>query len=203
MKNALSKKKILIGSLVLLIILIVGVCLFFFLRGGTKSAKSVTVQVDTQYSELMKKDKITGTELDKALKGYEKSTDGNKTVYTKDKQSVKVETDANGEVIFISYNTALSDTEKAEVKSTFNESQMKIGDDENTVLELLKNDEFIYHMRSKNEEGLPLEIYCYGWNNGQAIIELVFTEGKLSYYKINSEDVATPATAENIFGKKK
>ena len=56
-------------------------------------------------------------------------------------------------------------------------------------------------MRSANEDGQPLEIYCFGWNNGQAIIELVFTDGKLSYYTINSDEVASPATAESIFKK--
>ena len=190
-----GKKKVAVAAVILVLVLAAAVTALVLFGG--KTAKTVQVTVDRNYSEVLKKDNPSAEEIDKALKAYAKEQTSEETVYTKGDETVRVRTDADGNVNYISYNRELGENEQVKL-SKFNESMIKIGQSEEEVLSLLSNDNYIYNVKTVNDAGKPLHIFYYGWNNNQAILELVFTDAKLTYYTINSQDLATKSQAPDV-----
>ena len=202
MKKLFNNKKkltIIIAVVLVAIIAAVLVALFF-----TKDKpKAIVNKVDKSYSEILKKENLSLADLDKSLKDYSKEQKNDEIVYTKDNETVIVKTDENGNIVYLSYNKALSDDEQINIKS-FNESMIKIGDNEQDVLKLLEEDSYIYNLNTINDEGKKLHIYYFGWTSKEAILELVFTDSKLTYYTLNSQDIASKSDAPDVdeaFGK--
>ena len=202
MKKLLYNKKQLglIISAVLVIIIAVVLVVFFV---GKDEPKTVVSKVDKNYSEIIKKENVSLTDLDKAFKDYSKEQKGKEIVYTKDNETGVVKTDENGAVTYLSYNKSMSEDEQIKLKD-FNESMIKIGDSEDKVLKLLEGDSYIYNLKTINDEGQKLHIYYFGWTSKEAVLELVFTDSKLTYYTLNSQDIASKSNApdaDKAFGK--
>ena len=172
------------------------VLLIVFL-GKSNAPKTVVNQVDTHYSELAKKESISKTDVEKALKDYAKLEEPESVTYTKGNESVVVKYDAQGNVTYLCYKNNLSSEEQVQLHD-FNESMIQIGDKKEDVLDLLKQDQYIYQLKSLNDKAQKLEIYYYGWTSKEAILELVFTDDVLTYYTINSQSIAAKSNAPDI-----
>ena len=194
MKKAGKKKFIIIGIVAIAIIAlgITLICVF-----SSNELKTVEVKTDTGYTKTLKKDDSTLKEVESALQGYTKSEDGSYTVFSKGKETVKVKTGADGKVNYISYNNELPNDVQVKVKG-FNESMIKIGDNEKDVQKIMEPYDFIYHLKTSNKKGQQLHIYYYGWTGSEAALELVFIDGKLTYYTIHSDELAAKSEAPDI-----
>lgn len=190
-----KKKCIIIGVIALVLIAAVVFAVIFLVNRN--EPKTVTVKADENYAQLIEKPSAKLSDVEKSLKGYQKTEEGSYTVFTKGNESVKVKTDAAGTVTYIAYNNALSDDEQVKLKG-FNESMIHIGDKEADVLKLLAKYDFIYHLKSTNKSGQKLHIYYYGWTSSEAALELVFIDGKLTYYTINADELAAKSDAPDI-----
>ena len=190
----ISKKKIIIIA-VAAALLVAAVVLIIVFLPKNNAQKTVVAKVDHSYSELAKKESLSLSEAEKSLKDYAKTQTEDGFVYTKGKETVHIKTDAKGNVVYISYNNALTQEEKAEI-TDFNESMIQIGDEESAVLALLEKDAYVYNLKTINDEGKKLHIYYYGWTGSEAILELVFTDGKLSYYTLNSDEIANKSDVD-------
>ena len=190
-----KKKCIIIGVIALVLIVAVVFAVIFLVNRN--EPKTVTVKADENYAQLIEKPSAKLSDVEKSLKGYQKTEEGSYTVFTKGSESVKVKTDAAGNVTYIAYNNALSDDEQVKLKG-FNESMIHIGDKEADVLKLLAKYDFIYHLKSTNKSGQKLHIYYYGWTSSEAALELVFIDGKLTYYTINADELAAKSDAPDI-----
>lgn len=188
-------KKIIIAAAVLLVV--VAAVVAFIIFGGKKNVKTVEVKVDQNYSEIIKKNDATFDQVDKSLKDFAKTQNGDETIYIKGSETIRVRADENGNVTYISYNNNLGDDVQVKLKD-FNESMIKIGDSESDVLALLEKYDYIYNLKTINDEGKALHIYYYGWTSEKAILELVFTDGKLTYYTVNSQDIAAKSDVPAI-----
>ena len=190
-----KKKCIIIGIVALLLIAAVVLAVIFLT--GNNEPKTVTVKSDAGYTKLIENESIKYSDVEKSLKDFQKSEQGSYTVFTKGSESVKVKSDAAGNVTYITYNNALSDKEQVKLKG-FNESMIHIGDKEAEVLKLLAKYDFIYHLKSTNKNGQALHIYYYGWTSSEAALELVFIDGELTYYTINADELAAKSDAPDL-----
>ena len=191
-----GKKKCMIIGIVALV-LIAAVVLAVILLAGNNEPKIVTVKSDAGYTKLIENESIKYSDVEKSLKDFQKSEQGSYTVFSKGNESVKVKSDAAGNVTYITYNNALSDNEQVKLKG-FNESMIHIGDKEVEVLKLLAKYDFIYHLKSTNKNGQALHIYYYGWTSSEAALELVFIDGELTYYTINADELAAKSDAPDL-----
>lgn len=190
-----KKKCIFIGIVAL--VLIAAVVLAVIFLAGNNEPKIVTVKSDVGYTKLIENESIKYSDVEKSLKDFQKSEQGSYTVFSKGNESVKVKSDAAGNVTYITYNNALSDNEQVKLKG-FNESMIHIGDKEADVLKLLAKYDFIYHLKSTNKNGQALHIYYYGWTSSEAALELVFIDGELTYYTINADELAAKSDAPDL-----
>ena len=190
-----KKKCIIIGIVALLLIAAVVLAVIFL--AGNNEPKTVTVKSDAGYTKLIENESIKYSDVEKSLKDFQKSEQGSYTVFSKGNESVKVKSDAAGNVTYITYNNALSDNEQVKLKG-FNESMIHIGDKEAEVLKLLAKYDFIYHLKSTNKNGQALHIYYYGWTSSEAALELVFIDGELTYYTINADELAAKSDAPDL-----
>ena len=191
-----GKKKCMIIGIVALVLIAAVVLAVIFLAGNNEP-KVVTVKSDAGYTKLIENESIKYSDVEKSLKDFQKSEQGSYTVFSKGNESVKVKSDAAGNVTYITYNNALSDNEQVKLKG-FNESMIHIGDKEAEVLKLLAKYDFIYHLKSTNKNGQALHIYYYGWTSSEAALELVFIDGKLTYYTINADELAAKSDAPDL-----
>ena len=191
-----GKKKCMIIGIVALVLIAAVVLAVIFLAGNNEP-KIVTVKSDAGYTKLIENESIKYSDVEKSLKDFQKSEQGSYTVFSKGDESVKVKSDAAGNVTYITYNNALSDNEQVKLKG-FNESMMHIGDKEAEVLKLLAKYDFIYHLKSTNKNGQALHIYYYGWTSSEAALELVFIDGELTYYTINADELAAKSDAPDL-----
>ena len=190
-----KKKCMIIGIVALLLIAAVVLAVIFL--AGNNEPKTVTVKSDAGYTKLIENESIKYSDVEKSLKDFQKSDQGSYTVFSKGNESVKVKSDAAGNVTYITYNNALSDNEQVKLKG-FNESMIHIGDKEAEVLKLLAKYDFIYHLKSTNKNGQALHIYYYGWTSSEAALELVFIDGELTYYTINADELAAKSDAPDL-----
>ncbi len=190
-----KKKCMIIGIVALLLIAAVVLAVIFL--AGNNEPKTVTVKSDAGYTKLIENESIKYSDVEKSLKDFQKSEQGSYTVFSKGNESVKVKSDAAGNVTYITYNNALSDNEQVKLKG-FNESMIHIGDKEAEVLKLLAKYDFIYHLKSTNKNGQALHIYYYGWTSSEAALELVFIDGELTYYTINADELAAKSDAPDL-----
>ena len=191
-----GKKKCMIIGIVALVLIAAVVLAVIFLTGSNEP-KIVTVKSDAGYTKLIENESIKYSDVEKSLKDFQKSEQGSYTVFSKGDESVKVKSDAAGNVTYITYNNALSDNEQVKLKG-FNESMIHIGDKEAEVLKLLAKYDFIYHLKSTNKNGQALHIYYYGWTSSEAALELVFIDGELTYYTINADELAAKSDAPDL-----
>ena len=191
-----GKKKCIIIGIVALVLIAAVVLAVIFLTGSNEP-KIVTVKSDAGYTKLIENESIKYSDVEKSLKDFQKSEQGSYTVFSKGNESVKVKSDAAGNVTYITYNNALSDNEQVKLKG-FNESMIHIGDKEAEVLKLLAKYDFIYHLKSTNKNGQALHIYYYGWTSSEAALELVFIDGELTYYTINADELAAKSDAPDL-----
>ena len=191
-----GKKKCMIIGIVALVLIAAVVLAVIFLTGSNEP-KIVTVKSDAGYTKLIENESIKYSDVEKSLKDFQKSEQGSYTVFSKGNESVKVKSDAAGNVTYITYNNALSDNEQVKLKG-FNESMIHIGDKEVEVLKLLAKYDFIYHLKSTNKNGQALHIYYYGWTSSEAALELVFIDGELTYYTINADELAAKSDAPDL-----
>lgn len=191
-----GKKKCMIIGIVALVLIAAVVLAVIFLAGNNEP-KIVTVKSDAGYTKLIENESIKYSDVEKSLKDFQKSEQGSYTVFSKGDESVKVKSDAAGNVTYITYNNALSDNEQVKLKG-FNESMIHIGDKEAEVLKLLAKYDFIYHLKSTNKNGQALHIYYYGWTSSEAALELVFIDGELTYYTINADELAAKSDAPDL-----
>ena len=191
-----GKKKCMIIGIVALVLIAAVVLAVIFLTGSNEP-KIVTVKSDAGYTKLIENESIKYSDVEKSLKDFQKSEQGSYTVFSKGNESVKVKSDAAGNVTYITYNNALSDNEQVKLKG-FNESMIHIGDKEVEVLKLLAKYDFIYHLKSTNKNGQALHIYYYGWTSSEAALELVFIDGDLTYYTINADELAAKSDAPDL-----
>lgn len=191
-----GKKKCMIIGIVALVLIAAVVLAVIFLAGNNEP-KIVTVKSDAGYTKLIENESIKYSDVEKSLKDFQKSEQGSYTVFSKGNESVKVKSDAAGNVTYITYNNALSDNEQVKLKG-FNESMIHIGDKEVEVLKLLAKYDFIYHLKSTNKNGQALHIYYYGWTSSEAALELVFIDGELTYYTINADELAAKSDAPDL-----
>lgn len=191
-----GKKKCMIIGIVALVLIAAVVLAVIFLAGNNEP-KIVTVKSDAGYTKLIENESIKYSDVEKSLKDFQKSEQGSYTVFSKGNESVKVKSDAAGNVTYITYNNALSDNEQVKLKG-FNESMIHIGDKEAEVLKLLAKYDFIYHLKSTNKNGQALHIYYYGWTSSEAALELVFIDGELTYYTINADELAAKSDAPDL-----
>ena len=191
-----GKKKCMIIGIVALVLIAAVVLAVIFLAGNNEP-KIVTVKSDAGYTKLIENESIKYSDVEKSLKDFQKSEQGSYTVFSKGDESVKVKSDAAGNVTYITYNNALSDNEQVKLKG-FNESMIHIGDKEVEVLKLLAKYDFIYHLKSTNKNGQALHIYYYGWTSSEAALELVFIDGELTYYTINADELAAKSDAPDL-----
>lgn len=191
-----GKKKCMIIGIVALVLIAAVVLAVIFLTGSNEP-KIVTVKSDAGYTKLIENESIKYSDVEKSLKDFQKSEQGSYTVFSKGNESVKVKSDAAGNVTYITYNNALSDNEQVKLKG-FNESMIHIGDKEAEVLKLLAKYDFIYHLKSTNKNGQALHIYYYGWTSSEAALELVFIDGELTYYTINADELAAKSDAPDL-----
>ncbi|MBQ3432299.1 MAG: hypothetical protein IJG23_05885 [Clostridia bacterium] len=191
----IGKKKLIIIACVAIVLVIAALVLFFVFQKS--ELKSVSAPVDENYSALIEKSELTMGDLEKSLKDYTKKEDGASTVFTKGDEVVKAKADSNGTITYISYNNYLPDDVQVKLKG-FNESMIEIGQDEESVLKLLEKYDYVYNLKTANKGGQVLHIYYYGWTGSEAALELVFTDGKLTFYTINSDDIAEKSEAPDV-----
>ncbi|MBR0414157.1 MAG: hypothetical protein IJI67_03700 [Clostridia bacterium] len=189
-----KKKLIIIGAVALAVIAAAVVLVIVFSNRGLKTVENV---VDQNYLKVAEKTDAAVGDFDKALGEFEKSESADETIYTKGDETVKIKTDANGKVIYLSYNKELSDDVQVKI-GKFNESMIKIGDSREAVLKSFANQDYTYYLKTTNKEGKDLQIYYYGWTGTEAAVEFVFTDGKLTYYTINSDDYAAKSDAPDV-----
>ena len=175
-------------AVVIAVIAAVAVIVFFKSPSVSPTKKAAVAKAQTGYSDIIKKDEANLSEVEKAFSDYEVSELDGEKVFTKDDIIIHVKSDKDGKVTYISYKQELPKGTVSKLGS-FNEDKIKIGDDEQKVLSLLSKYNYIYNLKTTNEEGKSLDIYYYGWTGEKAMLELVFTDGKLSYYTINSSDL--------------
>ena len=171
-----GKTKIVV-CIAVIVAIIAAALIIVFLNSAPK--RSVNVAKAKSYTELLKKDDLNIASVQKALSDYETSELENEKVFTKGDVTIHVKTDDAGKVNYLSYKQELGDGVVSKIGS-FNESQIKIGDDEQKVLSLLSKYNYVYNLKTTNEDGKRLDIYYYGWTGEKAMLELVFTDGKLS-----------------------
>lgn len=196
MKNIFSKlgkTKIALIS-VAVIVLIAVVLLFIFVK---PAKKSVHINKAAGYADILKKEDLDIAAAEKSLSDYEVSEAEGEKIFTKDDVTIHIKSDPNGKVTYLSYKQNLGSDVVSNIDS-FNESMIKIGDKEDKVLSTLSKYNYIYNLQTTNEDGKPLHIYYYGWTSEKAILELVFTDGVLTYYTINSSDVAKDVSAPEV-----
>ena len=193
--NQIGKKKLI--AVIVAVVAVIALAVVLILVFSNKEPKTIQNEIDANYVQLVDNKDATASDIDKALSEYEKTEKSDVTVYTKGNETVKVKTDKEGNITYLCYNNQLADDVQVKLDS-FNESKLKIGDKMADVLSLLKNDKYIYHLRTTNEEGQALEIYYYGWTSKEAVLELVFTDGKLTYYTINNGDLAVQSDAPDV-----
>lgn len=181
----LGKTKIVV-CIAVIVAVIAAVLVIVFVNSAPK--RSVNVAKEQSYTELIKKDELNITAVQKALSDYEMGEVEGEKIFTKGDVTIHVKTDEAGKVNYLSYKQELGSGVVSKIGS-FNESQIKIGDDEQKVLSLLSKYNYVYNLRTTDEDGKRLDIYYYGWTGEEAMLELVFTNGKLSYYTINSSDL--------------
>ena len=198
MKNFLSKlgkTKIALIS-VAVIVLIAAVLLFIFIK---PAKKSVQINKSEGYSKIIDKEDLNIADVEKSLSDYNVSEAEaeNEKIFAKDDVTIHIKADKNGKVTYMSYKQELGSDVVSNIGS-FNESMIKIGDKEEQVLSKLSKYNYIYNLKTTNEDGKPLHIYYYGWTSEKAILELVFTDGVLTYYTINSNEVAKEVSAPEV-----
>lgn len=181
----LGKTKIVV-CIAVIVAIIAAVLIIVFVNSSPK--KSVSVAKTQNYTDLLKKDDLNIAAVQKALSDYEVSETANEKVFTKGDITIHAKTDNAGKVNYLSYKQELGTGVVSKI-SSFNESKIKIGDDEQKVLSLLSKYNYVYNLKTTNEDGKRLDIYYYGWTGEKAMLELVFTDSKLSYYTINSSDL--------------
>ena len=181
----LGKTKIVV-CIAVIVAIIAAVLVIVFVNSAPK--RNVNVAKAQSYTELLKKDELNIADVQKELSDYEMGEVEGEKIFTKGDVTIHVKTDNAGKVNYLSYKQELGDDVVSKIGS-FNESQIKIGDDEQKVLSLLNKYNYVYNLKTTNEDGKRLDIYYYGWTGEKAMLELVFTEGKLSYYTINSSDL--------------
>ena len=189
-----KKKLIIIGAVALAVIAAAVVLVIVFCNKGLKTVENV---VDQNYLKVAEKTDAAVGDFDKALGEFEKNESADETIYTKGDETVKIKTDANGKVTYLSYNKELSDDVQVKI-GKFNESMIKIGDSREAVLKSFSNQDYTYYLKTTNKEGKDLQIYYYGWTGTEAAVEFVFTDGKLTYYTINSDDYAAKSDAPDV-----
>lgn len=182
-----GKKKTIIFAVSLFVILAAAIVIICFLAGSGQ--KNVSVEKSEGYASVAAQSSLTEAEVDKKLSGYTKTESAGSATYTKDKEKIQIKTDSNGKVIYKSYEKEMGDNEQAKI-GNFNESKIKIGMEEKKVLALLSKYNYVYNLIATDSAGKPLHIFYYGWTGSKAALELVFTAGKLTYYTINSADLA-------------
>ncbi len=186
----IGKTKIVV-CIAVIVAIIAAVLLIVFLKSPsspTKTNGAAVAKAQSNYNDILNKDDLDIAAVEKELSDYEKSELAGEKVFTKGDITIHVKTDKDGKVNYLSYKQELGSGVVSKIGS-FNESQIKIGDDEQKVLSLLSKYKYVYNLKTTNEDGKRLDIYYYGWTGEKAMLELVFTDGKLSYYTINSSDL--------------
>lgn len=185
----LGKTKLVV-CIAVIIAIIAAVFVIVFLKSPSVSPfkNSVVAKAQTGYGEMLKKDELAISEVEKAFSDYEVTDLEGEKVFSKGDVTIHAKSDKNGKVTYLSYRQELGNGVVSKLGS-FNEEQIKIGDDEQKVLSLLSKYKYVYNLKTTNEDGKRLDIYYYGWTGEKAMLELVFTEGKLSYYTINSSEL--------------
>lgn len=191
-KKNISKKKLLISALIICAVIITAVVLICVFT-GRNTFKNVKAELNENYASIAESKNISADEADKSLSGYEKSVTedekGNKTItYSSQDDTITIKTDKSGKITYKSYSKNFNKNEQSDI-SGFNEKQIKIGMKKENVLKHFSKENYIYNVVT-SENGKPLEIYYYGWmgDEQQAMVELVFKDGSLSYYTINNPD---------------
>ena len=185
----IGKTKLVI-SIAVVIAIIAAVLAIVFLKNPSVSPtkKAAIAKAQTGYNDIIKNKDLNIATVEKSFPDYEVTQLEGEKIFTKGDVTIHVKSDKDGNVTYISYKQELEDGVVSKLGS-FNEDQIKIGDDEQKVLSLLSKYKYVYNLKTTNEEGKSLDIYYYGWTGEKAMLELVFTDGKLSYYTINSSDL--------------
>ena len=141
----IGKKRLIWICAALVIAVVAVIAVLLIVKGG--EPKTITVSADESYAKVAQKEDLSFDELKKSLEGYSESKENNTTVFTKGNETVKVKTNQKGDITFMSYQNALSDDVQVKVRD-FNESMIKIGDDEQAVLNMLGQQDYIYCLKT-------------------------------------------------------
>lgn len=193
--NRFGKKKTIAFSACLIVLL--AAVIIAIIVAANSELKNVAVEKDAGYSAIASDTSLTKDKASNALKGYNKTEENGGSTYTKDNVTIHIKTDAGGKVTYKSYKKDLGNNVQSKI-SGFNESMIKIGMTEESALKKLAKYSYVYNLTTQNNQGKPLHIYYYGWTGEKAVLELVFTDGKLTYYTINSDEVAAKVSAPEV-----
>ncbi len=188
----ITMKKRFIFACILCAVIVAAVVLFCIFN-SRNAYKNVTAELNETYASIAVNKNTSADEVGESLSGYEKNESedekGNKTItYSSQDDTITIKTDASGKITYKSYSKNFNKNEQSTI-SGFNEEQIKIGMAEEDVLKCFNHENYVYNVVT-SENGKPLEIYYYGWMGGeqQAMVQLVFKDGVLSYYTINNPD---------------
>ena len=66
---------------------------------------------------------------------------------------------------------------------------IEIGMSMEKVLKVMGNNNYIYNLSTKDEDGRQLDIYYYGWDGQEPLLKLTFIDGTLDRYMINTKSM--------------
>ena len=148
-----------------------------------ESAQAIKVTRSKDYDDINTMD-----DAQSKLYDYDKSEKDGYITYKKDNIIIEIKCDENSNIIYRRYENRLTSSQKAGVKG-FDDSMIEIGMSMEKVLKVMGNNNYIYNLSTKDEDGRQLDIYYYGWDGQEPLLKLTFIDGTLDRYMINSKSM--------------
>jgi hypothetical protein len=179
-----EKEKIILATICIVVIaLATTITVISVTKSENNRANTIEITQSKDYST----DMTDKSDVESRLSDYTKTTDDNGYItYTKDNITIEVSYDNNGKIKYSRYENNLPSDTYSKVKN-FDDSMIDIGMKKDDVLDILKGNNYIYHLLATNDDGNEVEIYRYGWNGEKELVSLTFINGELNNYSINSE----------------